>query len=149
MKKLVILAVVLGSLIFASIASADGGRRHHHFYPHRIVFCNDGVQGFTWSWWGVPEGAMLGPCAVVVAPSAQVDRSGTCVNGVFTDLTTDQFAYGANASISPANWVQGLGETCDNPAALGYVAAGYNVSDAGTVDTAAPQFNVYPFWVKA
>lgn len=123
MRKIGVTLAVLASMVFAGTASAHGKR--HYWNP-------------------TPT-----PPPVVVVPSVQVNRSGTCVNGVFTNLTTNAFNYGANTIVAvPAFWVQGLGETCDNPVALGYKAAGYNVSDAGTIDTAAPQFNVYPYYVK-
>lgn len=55
-----------------------------------------------------------------------------------------------------ANWVEGLGLTCDNPVALGYRAAGYNVSWGGKQ---APDHdargvrgsgfnNIYPYFTR-
>ncbi len=56
---------------------------------------------------------------------------------------------GTDVTFTFAFAVQGVGTTCSVPA--GYHAAGYNVSNviggAGIVDEAAPQFNIYPFYV--
>ena len=54
-----------------------------------------------------------------------------------------------------ANWVEGIGLTCDNPAALGYKAAGYNVAWGGSQDSGHDPNgvrgsgfnNIYPYFV--
>ena len=100
-----------------------------------------------------------------VSPS--VDSVNSCANGnayragdgsfgSFLTIAESEFntgnytdALGANWTVTPANFVKGVGATCDNPQNAGYVYSGYNVSADGTVDVAAPQFNIYPYWIPA
>lgn len=136
MKKFGVILAVFASLVFAGTASANGGGHHyrHHHFP-------------------TPAPTPAPP----VVPYTQIDREGTCVGGVFEDLTAGQLGFvdgvftpGATFNgqpVVPAYYVQGLGETCTDPTLLGYTAAGYDVSDLGVVDTAGPQFNVYPYYV--
>ncbi len=50
--------------------------------------------------------------------------------GLFQAITVADWndSKGQYFDAPAANWVEGLGLTCDNPLALGYKAAGYSVS---------------------
>lgn len=99
-------------------------------------------------------GGDVTPPVTTVAP--QIDRYGACqLDGQFVDVTGDQFfsgqftdAEGVLQNIVPANYLDGAGETCDNPVNLGYKATGYLVSDGGSIYLQDTTFDVYPFWVK-
>jgi hypothetical protein len=102
-----------------------------------------------------PPPPSIGVAITEVAP--QVDRMGACevVSGAYVDVTSVQFfagqftdSNGVFQNLVPANWEQGVGETCDNPLNQGYHYAGYLVDDGGSVYTQDTSFNVYPLYVK-
>lgn len=78
--------------------------------------------------------------------------------GMFQDITVADWnnPNGPYYDAVAANWVEGMGLTCDNPVALGYKASGYNVAWGGKVDEAhnpggvrASGFNnIYPYFSK-
>ena len=82
----------------------------------------------------------LGACAIASGPA----EVGVCIALKRSDGTTGLFQEIPinvwNDSTSPyfaapaANWIEGVGLTCDNPVALGYKAAGYNVAWGGQQD---------------
>lgn len=131
LKKLFVLLSVIAGLAFVGTASAGG---FHHYHP---------------------------PVAVAVV--SQVDRDGYCtaqpvlrsdstwgrfVNLIQSDVNINgsKVTY-LGQSLTPAFFLQGLGESCEVPA--GYHAAGFNVAASdGSVDVAAPQFNIHPLYVK-
>lgn len=95
------------------------------------------------------------------AVTPQIDREGSCtvVGNQFENVDADQLSQGSyvatdgsTVAIVPADFVEGLGLTCDVP--KGATPAGYDVADnfggvEGVVDTAAPQFNFYPYYTQA
>jgi len=97
------------------------------------------------------------PPPITTTPPAQVDRMGACqLDGQYVDVTAAQFfagqftdKNGVFQNLVPANFLQGVGEVCDNPYNLGYKPTGYLVTDGGTVYLQDTTFDVYPFWVKA
>jgi len=100
-------------------------------------------------------GTIPPPPVTRVAP--QVDRMGACdLKGRYVDLTNTQFfagvfvdADGVTQKVVPANYLAGIGETCDNPFNLGFKPTGYKVTDGGTVYLSDTTFDVYPYWVRA
>ncbi len=78
--------------------------------------------------------------------------------GMFQEITVADWnnPNGQYYDAVAANWVEGMGLTCDNPVALGYKAAGYNVAWGGKPDEAnnpgglrASGFNnIYPYFIK-
>ena len=104
----------------------------------------------------------LGACAPP-PPDAQV---GVCKVLPRADGTTGAFqsisvrvwndSKGQYFDAPAANWVEGLGLTCDNPLALGYKAAGYSVSWGATrasnhdaKGVRGSGFNdIYPYFTK-
>ena len=135
MKKSALVLMVLAVLIGAPAAGAH--LRWHHRHHHRQP-----------------------PVAVVY----QVDRAEGCASGLayrvadksygeYVDVSVEQLnsgtytdALGKTFSVVPAAFGQGYGLTCDNLAGLGYKDSGYKVDGSGTIDTAAPQFNIYEYW---
>ncbi len=106
----------------------------------------------------------LGACTVTGPPP--VTHVGVCKVLARADGTTGAFqaipvpvwnaAGGQYFDAPAANWVDGLGLTCDNPLALGYKAAGYSVSwggkrapDHDARGVRGSGFNdIYPYFTK-
>jgi hypothetical protein len=105
----------------------------------------------------------LGPCAsgassvTYVSVCKLLARSDGTV-GMFQQVTVADWndARGKYYDAPAANWVEGLGLTCDNPLALGYRAAGYSVAWGGkrapnhdAKGVRASGFNdIYPYFTK-
>ena len=78
--------------------------------------------------------------------------------GMFQEITVADWnnPNGEYYDAPAANWVDGMGLTCDNPLALGYKAAGYNVAWGGLPDEASDPHglrasgfnNIYPYFTK-
>ena len=98
----------------------------------------------------VPPMSYLGACK-------QLAR-GDGTTGAFQQITVPDWndPKGKYFDAPAANWVEGLGLTCDNPLALGYRAAGYNVSWGGKADPnhdpkgvrGSGLNNIYPYFIK-
>jgi hypothetical protein len=147
-RFIVLLAVMLLVLVAATTASAHG-RKHHRYNPTQ-TYCVDG-QNVQLNVWQAGD-ATPGTCVVGGYTPGQIDRGGACVNGVFENITAEEQGFAGGwylpgpTTPAPADYVQGVGLTCNT---TGYVSAGYSVTGDGTVDTAAPQFNIYPYYVTA
>jgi hypothetical protein len=86
-------------------------------------------------------------------------KRGDGTMGLFQDIPIADWndPNGAYFAAPAANWVEGLGLTCDNPVALGYKSAGYNVAWGGLQDPnndpkalrGSGFNNIYPYFVKA
>jgi hypothetical protein len=86
-------------------------------------------------------------------------KRGDGTTGLFQDIPINDWndSNGAYFAAPAANWVEGLGLTCDNPVALGYKSAGYNVAWGGLKDPnndpkalrGSGFNNIYPYFVKA
>ncbi len=105
----------------------------------------------------------LGACIVAIP---QVTSLGACKSLLRADGTTGTFqqitvadwndSTGKYFDATPANWIEGVGLTCDNPLALGYKAAGYNVAWGGKPDPGHDPKgvrgsgfnNIYPYFIK-
>jgi hypothetical protein len=98
-----------------------------------------------------------GPKPARVAVCKRLPR-GDGTTGMFQDITVAEWndKDGQYFDASAANWVEGLGLTCDNPLALGYKSAGYNVAWGGQPDPgndpngvrASGFNNIYPYFIK-
>lgn len=85
-------------------------------------------------------------------------KRGDGTTGMFQEITVAQWndKNGQYYDAVAANWVEGLGLTCDNPIALGYKAAGYSVAWGGKTDPnndpkgvrGAGLNNIYPYFTK-
>jgi len=85
-------------------------------------------------------------------------KRGDGTTGLFQDIpVTDWNDPSSPYFAAPAaNWVEGLGLTCDDPVALGYKAAGYSVAWGGLQDPnndpkalrGSGFNNIYPYFVK-
>ena len=100
------------------------------------------------------------------AGSAAVTHVGVCkalkradgTMGRFQEISVAQWnnPSGPYFDAPAANWVEGLGLTCDDPVALGYKSAGYNVAWGGKQDPnhdpngvrASGFNNIYPYFTK-
>lgn len=169
MKRFIALfAILIVAMIGAATASANGGGEGAGKVKQ---FCLVNTQTTVTAWnkkevkffnFLVWKGyATKGACADVPAPAVtpQIDREGSCtvVGNQFENVDANQLAQGSylatdgsTVAIVPADFVEGVGLTCDVPS--GDVYAGYDVADnfggvEGFVDTAAPQFNFYPYYV--
>lgn len=102
--------------------------------------------------WSGPHRVTVGACAVAEAPKPQhiavcsptvVDRPGD-IPGIFLTVEYDAWAdtSGPYNKMPPANFVEGVGLTCD-PAPAGYVRKGTAGADQHV--SAEPG---YPLWVK-
>lgn len=97
-----------------------------------------------------PEPARVAVCKVLAR--------GDGTMGAFQEVTVAQWNDKDSQYFDApaANWVEGLGLTCDNPVALGYKAAGYNVAWGGLPDPASDpngvrgsgMNNIYPYFTK-
>jgi len=105
----------------------------------------------------------LGACVVA---GVSVTSLGACKSLLRGDGTTGAFQQitvadwndtkGRYFDAPAANWVEGLGLTCDNPLALGYRAAGFNVAWGGKPDPnhdprgvrGAGFNNIYPYFTR-
>lgn len=181
-KFITTLAVVAVALVGAATASAtvnDGGSGAGKY--QKSAYCLVNAQGQETEYLTKSEAdlALLGEfilkntpyaftitkgaCVDVPAPAVtpQIDREGSCtvVGNQFENVDADQLSQGSyvatdgsTVAIVPADFVEGLGLTCDVP--KGATPAGYDVADnfggvEGVVDTAAPQFNFYPYYTQA
>jgi hypothetical protein len=98
----------------------------------------------------VPEPARVAVCKMVAR--------GDGTMGAFQEITVAQWNDEESQYFDApaANWVEGLGLTCDNPLELGYKAAGYNVAWGGLPDAASDpngvrgsgMNNIYPYFTK-
>jgi hypothetical protein len=106
----------------------------------------------------------LGACVATASPA--VTNVGVCkllprgdgTTGLFQQIPLAQWNDSESRYFDApaANWVEGLGLTCDNPVALGYRAAGYSVAWGGKRDPAhdpkgvrGSGFNdIYPYFTK-
>jgi hypothetical protein len=106
----------------------------------------------------------LGACVAAGAPA--VTNVGVCkllprgdgTTGLFQQIPLPQWNDSESRYFDApaANWVEGLGLTCDNPVALGYRAAGYSVAWGGKQDPAHDPKgvrgsgfnNIYPYFTR-
>lgn len=173
MKALFTLLALVIALATATTATAGNDHGNFSNHGHYGLVCYNGETIFVWNVWKFlryHEDATKGECVEVPAPvaasAAQVNRASGCANGsafrvadaskgFFVDVTGEQLLAGSfvdgngnSWKVTPANWVKGVGATCDNPLLQGYKYSGFKVDDSGTVNQAAPQFNIYPFYTK-
>lgn len=168
MRFSVSILIVLAALIVAASSSATAPAWWGHLNGDGKVVCDRGHQHqfgpfsskqkceqFADEYNDGGDGNGGGDPPTTTVPP-QIDRMGACqLNGQYVDLTNEQFfagifvdANGVTQPVVPANWIQGVGETCSNPITLGYKAAGYKVDDGGAVYTIDTTFNVYPYFTK-
>jgi hypothetical protein len=106
----------------------------------------------------------FGACVAAAAPA--VTNVGVCkllprgdgTTGLFQQIPLAQWNDPESRYFDApaANWVEGLGLTCDNPVALGYRAAGFSVAWGGKQDPAHDPKgvrgsgfnNIYPYFTK-
>jgi len=104
-----------------------------------------------------------GACTDTASPVTHVGvckllPRGDGTTGLFQEIAVADWndADGKYFDAPAANWVEGLGLTCDKPLALGYRAAGHNVAWGGEQDPGhdpsgvrGSGFNdIYPYFVK-
>lgn len=108
----------------------------------------------------------LGACVAAASSVPAVTHLGVCkllprgdgTTGLFQQITVANWndPDGKYFDAPAAYWVEGLGLTCDNPVALGYKAAGYNVAWGGKPDPGHDPKgvrgsgfnNIYPYFTK-
>jgi hypothetical protein len=107
----------------------------------------------------------LGACRSAQAPSLPTHVAvckylmrGDGTMGMFQEISVSTWnnPKGQYYDAPAANWVEGLGLTCDNPVHLGYKAAGYNVAWGGKQDLGSDPSgvrasgfnNIYPYFTK-
>jgi hypothetical protein len=143
------------------------------FYVGHVTGDSGGWWGGGWYWSNSPGGledgystnyVSLGACKAAWTPDPP--RVAVCkrlargdgTTGMFQEITLAQWndKDGQYFDAPAANWVDGLGLTCDNPLALGYKAAGYNVAWGGKQDPAndltgvrgSGLNDIYPYYTK-
>jgi hypothetical protein len=108
----------------------------------------------------------VGACKAAAPWAPEPPRVAVCkellrgdgTTGMFQEITVAQWNDSESVyfDAAAANWVEGLGLTCDNPLALGYKAAGYNVAWGGQPDPGNDPSgvrgsgfnNIYPYFTK-
>ena len=99
---------------------------------------------------GPPPVTNIAVCKLLLRADGTMGAFQAIPAAVWNDSTAQYFDAPA------ANWVEGLGLTCDNPVALGYKAAGYAVSwggkrapDHDPKGVRGSGFNdIYPYFTK-
>jgi hypothetical protein len=104
------------------------------------------------------SGCAAGAPSVTYVSVCKLLKRGDGTIGLFQQVTVPDWndSKGQYYDAQAANWVEGLGLTCDNPLALGYRAAGYNVAWGGKPapnhdpkGVRASGFNnIYPYFTK-
>lgn len=113
--------------------------------------------GFTTNYVGLGS-CTKGPPPVTYVGVCKMLERGDGTMGMFQQVTVAEWndKEGRYYDAVPANWVEGVGLTCDNPVALGYKPAGYNVAWGGKQDAnhdvngvrASGFNNIYPYFTK-
>ena len=146
--------------------------------PSGVFYAGYNPGSGSWGWWaGSDPGAVFEPgystnhvsrgaCRSAAPRSSEPPRVAVCkellrgdgTTGMFQDITVAQWNDSKSEYFDApaANWVEGLGLTCDNPLALGYKSAGYKVAWGGLPDPgndpngvrASGLNNIYPYFTK-
>lgn len=151
------------------IIADSGGTFYTGWHPG-----NGDPAGWYFYWGADPAGFLevgyttnfvgIGACKAAWTPEparVAVCKSlprGDGTTGMFQEITVAQWNDKDSQYFDApaANWVEGLGLTCDNPVALGYKSAGYNVAWGGQPDPAndphgvrgSGMNNIYPYFTK-
>lgn len=144
-----------------------------HDAPSGVFYVGYYPPEEDWFWGTDSEGfedgystnyASLGACQAAWAPApprvavCKMLMRGDGVVGMFQNITLAQWNDKESQYFDApaANWIEGMGLTCDNPVALGYKAAGYNVAGGGVPDPGHDPNgvrgsgfnNIYPYFIK-